>query len=269
LNHDVRSLMSVVPNARWFESAHHELARIYYFLAYSNVKTPIVLREGLNRAFHEAVGELIGLAARQEPYLRQAGVLPASVKLDPVEGLMADALDDAVVFLQWSAGPMTHFEYELYEKRLPVDQFNRRWWEMVGQYQGVAPPTARGEEYCDACTKSHLIEDGAQYYDHAIATLLKYQLHDYIARKILNQDPRRCNYAGSKEAGRWLHEILSLGATRDWRQVIKEKTGEDLSPRAMVEYFRPLEEHLEKTNAEISAAGTPSAGLRKSARPTP
>jgi peptidyl-dipeptidase A len=263
LDHDVRSLMSVVPNARWFKSAHHELAHIHYFLAYSNSKTPIVLREGLNRAFHEAVGELMGLAAGQEPYLRQSGVLSASVKLDPAEGLLAEALDNAVVFLPWSAGAMTHFEYELYEKRLPADQFNKRWWELVAQYQGVAPPAVRGEDYCDACTKNNLIEDAAQYYDHAVAMLLKYQLHDYIARKILNQDPRRCNYAGSKEAGRWLHEILSLGATRDWRQVIKEKTGEDLSPQAMVEYFRPLEEHLAKVNGEISAAGAASAGLRR------
>ena len=63
--------------------------------------------------------------------------------------------------------------------------------------------------------------------------MIKYQLHDYIARKILNQDPHNCNYYGNKEVGKWLSEILSLGATRDWRQVIREKTGEDLSSRAL------------------------------------
>jgi peptidyl-dipeptidase A len=46
-----------------------------------------------------------------------------------------------------------------------------------------------------------------------------------------------------------LSEILSLGATRDWRQVIREKTGEDLSSRALLDYFRPLQEYLEKENA--------------------
>jgi peptidyl-dipeptidase A len=48
--------------------------------------------------------------------------------------------------------------------------------------------------------------------------------------------------------GKWLTEILALGATRDWRQVLREKTGEDLSSRAMLEYFRPLTEHLAKSN---------------------
>jgi peptidyl-dipeptidase A len=79
--------------------------------------------------------------------------------------------------------------------------------------------------------------------------LIKYQLHDYIASKILKQDPHDCNYYGNKEVGKWLSEILSLGATRDWRQVIREKTGEDLSSRALLDYFRPLQEYLEKENA--------------------
>jgi len=42
--------------------------------------------------------------------------------------------------------------------------------------------------------------------------------------------------------------LLSLGATRDWREVIREKTGEEVSTRAMLEYFAPLMEHLEKEN---------------------
>jgi peptidyl-dipeptidase A len=251
LDNDVRSLMSVVPNFYWFTTAHHELGHVYYYMAYSNPKVPIVLRDGLNRAFHEAVGDLIGIAARQEPYLRQAGILPAGVKVDRRQYLLAEALDNAVVFIPFSAGTMSHFEFELYERRLPVDQFNKRWWEMAAQYQGLAPPSPRGEEYCDACTKTHIINDAAQYYDYAVAYLLKYQLHDYIARKILKQDPQNCNYYGNKEVGKWLNEILALGATRDWRQVLREKTGEDLSSRAMMAYFQPLLDYL--SEAETGA----------------
>jgi peptidyl-dipeptidase A len=154
-----------------------------------------------------------------------------------------------VVFLPFSAGVMTHFEHDLYERKLPADQFNRRWWELVARYQGIEPPAPRGEEFCDACTKTHIIDDAAQYYDYALAYLIKYQLHDHIAREILKQDPHHCNYYGNKEVGKWLWELLSLGATRDWRQLIKEKTGEELSSRALLEYFRPLEDYLAKQNA--------------------
>jgi peptidyl-dipeptidase A len=245
---DVRSLMSVIPNYRWFETSHHELGHVYYYMAYSNPKVPIVLRNGANRAFHEAVGDLIAIAARQPSYLEGIGIMPASRRPEQTPGMLAEALDNAIVFMPFSAGTMTHFEHDLYEKKLPVSEFNKRWWELVARYQGVEAPSARGEEYCDACTKTHLIDDAAQYYDYAIASLIKYQLHDYIARKILKQDPHNCNYYGNKEVGKWLWEILSVGATSDWRQLIKEKTGEDLSSRAMLDYFKPLLEHLKKEN---------------------
>ena len=41
----------------------------------------------------------------------------------------------------------------------------------------------------------------------------------------------------------------SLGATKDWRTVMKEKTGEDIGSRAILEYFKPVEDHLRKLNA--------------------
>ena len=167
--------------------------------------------------------------------------------------LLEDAFD-TIAFLPWSAGTMSHFEHDLYEKNLPPDQFNKRWWEIAGKYQRIAPPTPRGEQFCDACTKTHVIDDPAQYYDYAMAFLIKYQLHDHIARKILKQDPHSCNYYGNKEVGAWLNEILSLGATRDWRAVIKEKTGEEISSRAILEYFKPVEDHLQKLNAAAAAA---------------
>lgn len=82
-----------------------------------------------------------------------------------------------------------------------------------------------------------------------MAFVLKHQLHTYIAKNILKQDPRNCNYYGNKEVGKFLWDLLSLGATRDWRQVIREKTGEQISTRAMREYFAPLMSYLEKENA--------------------
>ncbi|MBI3681944.1 MAG: M2 family metallopeptidase [Acidobacteria bacterium] len=254
IDKDVRSLMSVIPNFRWFGTSHHELGHIYYYMAYSNPRVPVVLREGANRAFHEAVGDLIGIAARQPSYLRGVGLLPADRKLDATQLLLAEALDAAVVFLPFSAGTMTHFEYELYEKKLPPEQFNKRWWELAARYQGIEPASPRGEQFCDACTKTHIIDDAAQYYDYAMAFLLKFQLHNHITRKILKQDPHDCNYYGNKEAGKWLWDILSLGATTDWRQLIRDRTGEDLSSKAMLDYFQPLMDYLKKENGGQPAA---------------
>lgn len=251
---DVRCLMNVVPSFHWFQLAHHELGHVYYELAYSNPNVPMVLRSGANRAFSEAIGDLIAAAAQRDPYLRQIGVLPADRKTDRTQELLAEALDGGIVFIPWSAGVVTRFEHELYEEKLPPEKFNQRWWELVHQYQRISPPAPRGDELCDGCAKTHVIDDPAQYYDYALAVLIRYQLHDYIARKILKQDPWSCSYYGNKEVGRWLWDLMSLGATRDWRQVLKEKTGEDLSSRAMLEYYRPLAEYLAKENPRDASA---------------
>jgi len=249
LDQDVRSLMSVESNFRWFETSHHELGHVYYFLAYSNPDVPMVLREGANRAFHEAIGDLIGIAARQPAYLKEIGLLAADAEIDETQWLLDEALNQAAVFIPFSAGTMSFWEHDLYEENLPPEQFNERWWEYVGRFQGVEPPAPRGEEFCDACTKTHISDDPAQYYDYAMAFVIKYQLHTYIAKNILNQDPRNCNYFGNEEVGKFLSDLLRLGATRDWREVIREKTGEEISTRAMLEYFAPLMDYLKEQNA--------------------
>jgi peptidyl-dipeptidase A len=247
LESDVRSLMSVEPNAEWYETAHHELGHIYYDMSYTNKKVPKLMREGANRAYHEAMGSMMGVAAMQKPFLVGRGLVPADAKVDQVQALLREALSNGV-FIPFSAGTMAEFEHDLYEKNLPKDEFNKRWWELVKNYQGIVPPTERGEEFCDAATKTHINDDAAQYYDYAISFILLFQLHDHIATKILKQDPRATNYYGSKKVGTFLRKIMEPGASRDWRVVLRETTGEDLSAKAMLRYFEPLMAHLKKVN---------------------
>jgi peptidyl-dipeptidase A len=250
---DVRSLMSVEPNQQWFGTAHHELGHIYYYMSYSRPEVPFLLRAGANRAFHEAVGELARMASEQVPYLRKVGILRQGQEPDAAGWLLQSALD-FVVFLPFSAGTMTHFEHDLYEDNLPPSEWQARWWQYVAKYQGVQAPKARGEELCDACTKTHINDDPAQYYDYALASLIKFQLHDHICTKILKQDVRACDYSGNQEVGRFLQKILATGAARDWREVMREATGEDIGPRAMLAYFQPIIADLEKRNLGLDCA---------------
>lgn len=250
LQDDYRSLMSVEPNADWFGTTHHELGHIYYYIEYSTPEVPLMLREGANRSYHEGIGDLMDLASSQRPYLEQLGLLSKDAKIDQTQWLLNDALSSAsVAFIPWGAGTMTSFEHDLYEQNLPKDEYNKRWWAYVEKYQGIVPPSTRGEEYCDAATKTHINDDAAQYYDYALSCVLKFHLHNYIARNILHQDPHNCNYFGSKEVGDFLKSIMRPGASKDWRKVLREKTGEDLSAKAMLEYYQPVMDYLKKANA--------------------
>lgn len=247
LDHDVRSLMSVEPNSEWFETSNHELGHIYYFLTYTNPEIPPVLRGGANRAFHEALGSMMGMAAMQKPYLAGRGLIRPDTKTDSIQVLLKEALN-FVVFIPFAAGTMSEFENALYGANLPENEFNKKWWELVKQYQGIVPPAERGEEFCDASTKTHINDDPGQYYDYALSYVLLFQLHQHIAEKILKQDPRATNYYGNKEVGAFIRTIMAPGASRNWRDVLKDATGEEMNATAMLRYFEPLMQWLKEQN---------------------
>lgn len=247
LESDVRSLMSVQANEQWWNTTHHELGHIYYYMSYTRPQVPPLLRGGANRGFHEAVGTMLGLAAIQKPFLVERGLIQGDVETNEIRTLLKEALDQ-IVFIPWSAGVMTHFERDLYSG-LKAEEFNSRWWSYVKSFQGIEPSAARGEDFCDACTKTHINDDAAQYYDYAISAIILYQMRGHIAEKILAQDPHATNYWGREDVGAFLSGILELGSTQDWRQVMREHLGEEISAKAMLSYFEPLMAYLQEENS--------------------
>ena len=247
LKNDVRSLMSVIPNSEWYETTHHELGHIYYFIEYTNTKVPPLLRTGANRAFHEAIGSQMGLASMQKPFLSRLGLIDEDIETDEMAILLKEAMN-YIVFIPWSAGVMTQFEKSLYADNLSPDEFNKKWWELKAKYQGIVPPSDRGEEFCDAASKTHINNDAAQYYDYALSYSILFQLHNHVATNILKQDPRATNYYGSREIGDFMKQILSKGNTVDWRELMIETTGEEINAKAMISYFEPLVDYLKREN---------------------
>ncbi|MEO6168689.1 MAG: M2 family metallopeptidase [Chitinophagales bacterium] len=248
LSTDVRSLMSVESNTEWWSTVLHELGHIYYYQTYSNPDVPNILRGGANRGYHEAFGTMMGLASLQKPFLEGLGMIKPGVRTNDTMKLLKEALD-YVVHIPWGSGVMTSFEYSLYAKNLPEDQYNKTWWELVKKYQGIVPPTERSEKYCDAATKTHINDDPAGYYDYSIANVLLFQFHSYIADSILHQDPHATNYWGNKGVGDFLKKVMYPGASVDWREHLKASIHSDLSAKSMVDYFAPLMAYLKKVNA--------------------
>ena len=75
-----------------------------------------------------------------------------------------------------------------------------------------------------------------------------FQLHEHVAREILNQDPHDTDYYGSQATGDFLRTLMAPGASRPWREALQETTGRELDAQAMVEYFQPLYDWLEEQN---------------------
>lgn len=247
LGQDVRSLMSVETNTTWWETSLHELGHIYYFQSYSTPDVPVLLRNGANRAYHEAIGSQIGLASLQKPLLQSLKLIPDNIASDDTLELLTDALQHIIV-LPWASGTMTRFEEALYTKNLSPDQFNKTWWELAKRYQGIVPPSPRDEQFCDGCTKTHIIDDPAQYYDYAMAEILLFQFHDHIAKNILKQDVHATNYWGNQQVGDFLRTLMAPGAAVDWREHLKKNLGTEVSAKPILEYFAPLMTWLKKQN---------------------
>lgn len=244
---DVRSLMSVEPNTEWWSTVLHELGHIYYYISYSNPNVPVILRTGANRAYHEAFGTMMGLASLQKPFLEGLGMVKPNTPTNDTLALLKEALE-YVVHIPWGSGTMTEFEYNLYTKKLPKNQYNKLWWDLAKRYQGIVPPNDRGEEYCDAATKTHINDDAAQYYDYSMSNVLLFQFHQHIAKNILKQAPNKTNYWGNKGVGDFLKKMMEPGASVDWKEHLKKNIGEDFSAKPMLDYFAPVMEYLKKAN---------------------
>ena len=55
---------------------HHEMGHIEYYMLYNN--QPTIYRTGANAAFHEAIGDTIGLFVQTVPHLQHIGLLSIS-----------------------------------------------------------------------------------------------------------------------------------------------------------------------------------------------
>ena len=245
---DVRALMNVETDGNWFGTAHHEFGHAFYMLAYDRPGIPPLLRDAPHSGFHEGIAELSGNVCFQAPYLRRLGLLSADTAPDPIAFLLNDALNPTLPFMAFASGTMTHWEADIYAHNLPVAQWNARWWQYVRDFQGIEPPEPRGEEFCDAATKTHINTVPGYYANYAIATVIRFQLLDTIAKHILHQPPQSCDLSNNPEVGAFLRRLMEKGATEDWRTVLREATGEELSTRAMIEYFAPLQHWLEEQN---------------------
>ncbi len=244
---DVRSLMSVEPNTEWWETTLHELGHIYYYLTYSNEDVPIILRGGANRAYHEAMGSLLGLASLQKPFLQSYGLISENLQLNDTLILLKEAMN-YVVLIPWASGVMTHYEHDLYSDGITNDQLNSKWWYYKELYQGITPPEKRSEAYCDAASKTHIVNDPAQYYDYALSYVLLFQFHEHIANNILKQDVHQTNYYGNTQVGDFLKALMYDGANVDWPNHLKEHLGSQISAKPMLDYFEPLMHYLKKVN---------------------
>jgi peptidyl-dipeptidase A len=242
---DLRIKMCIDVNAQDFSTIHHELGHLYYERAYN--KLPLILHAGANDGFHEALGDVLALSITPE-YLVKIDLLEKAPDASADTGRLLRAALNKVPFLPFSF-LVDQWRWQVFSGAIAPTQYNSAWWALKLKYQGVAPPSLRGEEYFDPGAKFH-IPGNTPYARYFLANVLQFQFHRALARLAGCTTPlHRCSIYGSAEAGRRLQAMMELGGSRPWPDALQVLTGQrELDATAMVEYFEPLRQWLDEQN---------------------
>jgi peptidyl-dipeptidase A len=257
---DVRLKMCIHLSTDDFTTVHHELGHNYYQMAYR--KQPFLFRNGANDGFHEAIGDSIALAITPE-YLKKIGLID---KVPPPESdipLLLHTALDKIAFLPFGL-MIDKWRWEVFSGQVKPADYNKAWWTLREQYQGVAPPVNRSEADFDPGAKAH-IPSNVPYARYFLARVYQFQFYRAMCRASGYQGPlNRCSFYGSKEAGARLNAMLEMGQSKPWPEAMKAMTGEDSADAsAMVEYFQPLLVWLKEQNRGQKVGWTVEADPQK------
>jgi peptidyl-dipeptidase A len=246
---DVRVKMCITPTAEDFRTIHHELGHLYYDLAYS-VQSPL-FKNGANDGFHEAIGDTVALSITPA-YLKKVGLL----KQDPdpsqeIGPLLYTALQK-VAFMPF-AYKVDKWRWQVYGGQVRPADYDKAWWALTEQYQGVSRPAPMLEGGFDAGAKFHVASD-TPYARYFLAHVLQFQFHRALCREAGDTGPLyRCSIYGNKKAGAKFQQMLAMGTSKPWPEALKAVTGEDrMDATAMLEYFAPLKAWLDEQNRQLA-----------------
>ncbi|KAL7286356.1 hypothetical protein TKK_0019313 [Trichogramma kaykai] len=228
-------------------STHHEMAHVQYYLQYKD--QPLLFRNEAMPGFHEAVSNAISLSVFTPQHLHRIGLYNNAT--DDYESninfLMLMALQK-VVYLPF-AYIVDQWRWRVFSDG--VADMTTRWWELRLQYQGILPPIPRTERDFDPASKYHVPAD-LPYANYFVSVILQFQLFESLCDISGHTgDLHTCDLYRSREAGRLLADILSVGSSQSWPDVIRQMTRgrtNRLDASAMLRYFAPLAQFLKRQN---------------------
>ncbi len=242
---DLRVKMCIEVNADYFTTVHHELGHNFYQRAYN--RQPMLFRNGANDGFHEAIGDAVALSITPA-YLKTIGLTDSEPPAEADIPLQLRTALDKVAFLPFALALDT-WRWQVFSGQIKPADYNKAWWALRANYQGIAPPVERTEADFDAGAKNH-IPTNVPYARYFLARLYQFQFYKAMCDASGYTGPlNRCSFYGSKAAGAKLNTMLEAGQSQPWQLTLKQMTGTDhLDAQPMLDYFAPLYQWLKQQN---------------------
>ncbi len=245
---DLRIKMCTKVNSDDFVTIHHELGHNYYQRAYN--QQPYLYLDSANDGFHEAIGDTMALSITPQ-YLVDIGLLDASKvpSADKDIGLLLRQAMDKVAFLPFGL-IVDKWRWGVFSGQIAPAAYNKGWTDLRLQYQGIIPPAPRDETKFDPGAKFH-VPGNTPYTRYFLARLLQFQFYQAACRQAGWKGPlHRCSFYNNKAVGEKLNAMLAMGKSKPWPEALQAFTGtRELSGKAMLAYFAPLQAWLKKQNA--------------------
>jgi peptidyl-dipeptidase A len=240
---DLRIKMCIQPTEEDFYTIHHELGHNFYQRAYKDLS--FIFRDSANDGFHEAIGDTVALSVTPE-YLVKIGLLDKAPDASRDIGLLMQRALEKVAFLPFGL-LIDQWRWKVFKGEVTPAEYNKAWWDLRLKYQGVAPPSARGEEFFDPGAKFH-IPGNTPYTRYFLAFILQFQFHRELSKIADCKTPiHRCSMYESKNAGQRLNAMLSMGQSRPWQEALETMTGSrQMDATAIIDYFAPLKTWLDE-----------------------
>ncbi len=268
---DVRTKMCIKPNEEEFTTIYHELGHIYYYLAYND--QPPLFQSGAHDGFHEAIGDTVVLAMTPQ-YLQSINLVGEQQQSNEalINAQMRMALAK-VAFMPFGL-MIDRWRWGVFDGTITPANYNQAWWNLKAQYQGVAPPQPRGEEFFDPGAKYH-VPGNTPYTRYFLSHVLQFQFYKSLCDASGHTGPLyECSFYGNQAAGQKYWAMLQKGASQPWQMTMKEITGgEKMEATAVLEYFAPLQTWLTQQNEgqtcgwQASAAAAPVSGTQPATKP--
>ena len=243
---DLRIKMCIKQTYDELRTIYHELGHNYYQAAYKD--QPPLFQGSAHSGFHEAIGDTVTLSMTPS-YLKEVGLINSAEESEKavINRQMQMALDK-IAFLPFGK-LIDEWRWGVFSGDIKPGDYNKAWWEMRTRYQGIAPPSERGEDFFDPGAKYH-IPGNVSYTRYFLARILQFQFQRSLCEIAGHEgDLASCSIFGSTEAGDRFHAMMASGQSEPWQDALEKLTGtREMDATAIIDYFQPLMGYLKEQN---------------------
>ena len=227
---------------------HHELGHIYYYLMYKDL--PPVFKGGAHDGFHEAIGDTIQLSMTPG-YLKEKGLIgEVEESYEATINKQMKLALEKIAFLPFGK-LIDEWRWKVFSGEIGPDEYNKGWWDLRTEYQGIMPAVERSEADFDAGAKYH-IPGNTPYTRYFLSFIMQFQFHKALCEAAGHEGPlNECSIYNNKVAGEKLGNMLAMGMSKPWPDAMEALTGQrEMDASAIIDYFAPLNAWLKEQNKD-------------------